>query len=105
MPWLSEIVKDDAAGAENERFPEPSETRTSPLFPSVLGRVRTISPARLSGPFSVTLFEPLLVPSEKVTLPETDVVGFVRSASTVEVYFLPPIASIVAADPESTDSI
>ena len=34
-----EIVKDDAAGAENERALLPFVVRISPLFPSVAGKV------------------------------------------------------------------
>ena len=67
MPLSAAISNVDAAGAENDRFPEPSVFRTSFALPSADGITNVVMPDRESGDFRVIKLVPLSVPSTRFT--------------------------------------
>ena len=68
-PLSAEIVNELAAGAANDRLPEPSVVNKWPFEPSALGKVNVTELPTLLGALSAMKCAPLLVPSFNLIVP------------------------------------
>ena len=74
-PLSPEIVNDEDEEGENDKFPDPSVTKTSPLEPSVLGNVNVIEDGTFVDAARPTKFVPFDVASKTFTEPPEDEVS------------------------------